>query len=233
MLGRTSNQGDDIVAQFREILSVQVEPDGLVFDPDSISTQAIAEDADYQGIRVRMSCQLDSMRSTLQIDIGFSDVVFPEPEFTDLPTILELPAPRMLCYSRESSIAEKLNAMVKLGELNSRMKDFYDIWLLACQFDFDGVLLSGAITRTFHQRSTDLPQEIEAFTESFVDGKQIQWRAFRKRLRRETSPEDFTEVVAVIQVFLAPVISACSIGKSFSKTWTAGAWCERSSGPRV
>ena len=227
MLGRTSNREADIVAQFRDILSVDVEPDGMIFDPDSIITQSIAEDADYQGIRVRLRCRLDSARINLQIDIGFSDTVFPEPEITEIPTIIDLPAPRMLCYSRESSIAEKLHAMVKLDTLNSRMKDFYDIWMLARQFDFDGGLLSGAISQTFSQRRTDIPDAPVAFTAEFAQDKQVQWAAFHRRLGQDALPEDFAEVVMAIRGFLMPVISALRAGRSIDGRWTAaGPWVD-------
>lgn len=224
VLGMTSNRETDTVAQFREIVSAEVEPDGLTFDPDSIRTAVIAEDADYHGIRVRMQCQLDSIVTPIQIDIGFSDLVFPEPQMGELPTSLDLPAPRVLCYSRESSIAEKLNAMVRLGELNSRMKDFYDIWLLARQFDFDGTTLCGAIAQTFGRRQTDLPEEILAFTESFARAKQSQWRAFCRRLRQETLPEDFLEVIGAVRGFLSPAISAVRAGRSFPEVSAAGVW---------
>jgi len=131
MLGRTSNREADIIAQIRDILSMDVEADGLAFDADSIQAERITEDADYEGIRIH------SARINMQVDIGFGDVVYPKPEKAELPTMLDSPAPRLLCYSRESSIAEKFETMVKLGVLNSRMKDFYDIWLLSRQFDFD------------------------------------------------------------------------------------------------
>lgn len=199
----------------------------MIFDPDSIITQSIAEDADYQGIRVRLRCRLDSARINLQIDIGFSDTVFPEPEITEIPTIIDLPAPRMLCYSRESSIAEKLHAMVKLDTLNSRMKDFYDIWMLARQFDFDGRLLSGAISQTFSQRRTDIPDAPVAFTAEFAQDKQVQWAAFHRRLGQDALPEDFAEVVMAIRGFLMPVISALRAGRSIDGRWTAaGPWVD-------
>ena len=127
LLGRTRNEEADIVAQVRDVLLVDVETDGLTFHPDSIRTERVTEDAVYGGIRVRFSGSLDSARIHMQIDIGFGDVVYPGPEESDLPVMLDFPAPRLLCYSRESSIAEKFEAMVKLGMLNSRMKDFYDI----------------------------------------------------------------------------------------------------------
>ena len=120
MLGRTSNKEADIIAQIRDILSMDVEADGLAFDADSIQAERITEDADYEGIRIRFRGTLDSARINMQVDIGFGDVVYPEPEESELPTMLDSPAPRLLCYSRESSIAEKFEAMVKLDALNSR-----------------------------------------------------------------------------------------------------------------
>lgn len=108
LLGRTDNETASIVAQIRDILSAEVDPDGLVFDPDTIQVERVTEDADYEVIRVRFRGTLDSARVNMQIDIGFGDVVFPSPEESDLPTLLDSPMPRLLCYSRESAIAEKI-----------------------------------------------------------------------------------------------------------------------------
>ena len=177
LLGRARNAEADIVPQMRDILMVNVETDGLAFDPDSIHTERITEGAGYDGIRIRFLGVLGSAIIHMQIDIGFGDVVYPEPKELDFPTILNFSAPRLFCYSRESSISEKVEAMVKLGMLNSRMKDFYDIWLLSRQFDFEGPKLVQAIRRTFERRSTVLPAEIEAFSQSFIDAKQSQWAA--------------------------------------------------------
>jgi predicted nucleotidyltransferase component of viral defense system len=153
-LGKTSNEEVSIAEKIRDILFTAVESDGLDFDPATIQTERITEDADYEGIRVLFRGVLDSARVNMQIDIGFGDVVYPGPEESDLPTLLDNPAPRLLCYSRESVIAEKFEAMVKLGELNSRMKDFYDIWLLSRQFNFAGNSLAEAIRLTFERRGT-------------------------------------------------------------------------------
>ena len=225
MLGRTSNKEADIIAQIRDILSMDVEADGLAFDADSIQTERITEDADYEGIRIRFRGALDSARINMQVDIGFGDVVYPEPEKAELPTMLDSPAPRLLCYSRESSIAEKFEAMVKLGVLNSRMKDFYDIWLLSRQFDFDGAKLAEAIRLTFERRSTALPTKIEAFTESFIDAKQIQWTTFWKRLQQDHVPVSFREVTTAVDGFLVPVVAAISSGKPSPTNWIAsGQW---------
>ena len=163
MLGRTSNDETNIVSQIRDIMAVSVEPDGLTFATDSIQSEQITEDADYEGIRIRFRGNLDSARVTLQVDIGFGDIIYPGPEESDLPTMLDFPTARLLCYSRESAIAEKFEAMVKLGVLNSRMKDFYDIWLLSRQFDFAGAKLAEAIRLTFERRETAVPAKVEAF----------------------------------------------------------------------
>jgi len=225
MLGKTSNEKADIVAQIRDILTVDVEMDGLAFDPDSIQAERITEDADYEGIRIRFLGALGSARINMQIDIGFGDVVYPKPEESDLPTMLNSPAPRLLCYSRESSIAEKLEAMVKLGMLNSRMKDFYDIWLLSRQFDFDGTKLSEAIRLTFERRGTTLPAKIEAFTQPFIEAKQTQWATFWKRLQQDHVPTSFREIMASVDRFLSPIVVALSSGKPSPINWTApGPW---------
>jgi predicted nucleotidyltransferase component of viral defense system len=182
LLGITSNDEAEITGQIREILSIEVEPDGLHFDATSIRVERITEDAEYQGLRVRFRGILRTAKINMQLDIGFGDVVFPEPELSKYPTILDFPAPQLRCYSPESAIAEKLEAMVKLGELNSRMKDFYDIWMLARQFDFDSASLVEAIRKTFTRRQTDLPASIAALSKEFGEAKQAQWNAFRKRL---------------------------------------------------
>jgi hypothetical protein len=225
MLGRTSDKEVEIVEKIKDILTADVEPDGLDFDPDSIQTERITEDADYKGIRIRLLGTLGSARVNMQIDIGFGDVVYPEPEALDLPTILNFPAPRLLCYSRESSISEKFEAMVKLGLLNSRMKDFYDIWLLSRQFDFVGDKLTEAIRLTFERRGTKLPLAIEAFSEPFIEAKQAQWAAFCKRLQQDRSPTSFGEIVTSVDRFLSPIVAALSSGGPSPINWNApGPW---------
>jgi len=225
MLGKTSNEEADILSLIRNILIVPVEEDGLVFDSDSLQSERITEDADYEGIRVRFRGALDSARIVIQIDIGFGDIVHPAPEKAELPTMLDFPAPRLLCYSRESAIAEKFEAMIKLGFLNSRMKDFYDIWLLSRQFDFKGLDLAEAIRLTFEQRKTTLPVRIESFGEDFVNKKQVQWAAFHKKLDQEHVPSDLREIVLHLDGFLAPVVSILTTGSTFNQNWLApGPW---------
>jgi len=225
MLGKTSNEETAIISQIREIISVETAPDGLVFDPDAVQTEMITEAAEYEGIRVRFTGRLDTAKINMQIDIGFGDEVYPKPELADLPTLLDSPVPRILCYSRESAIAEKFEAMVKLRELNSRMKDFYDIWLLSRQFDFEGKKLAEAIRLTLERRGTVLPGEIAAFSDEFITAKQVQWTAFRNRLQQSGAPESFADVVQVLQTFIRPLISTASSNAPATSKWIApGPW---------
>jgi hypothetical protein len=130
LLGLTNNSIDAIVAMTQTICTQAVEPDGLTFEPEGVEGERIVEGADYEGVRVRFRGSLGTARITMQLDIGFGDVVIPQPVMVEYPTILPLSAPRLRGYSRESAIAEKFEAMIKLGILNSRMKDFFDVWLL-------------------------------------------------------------------------------------------------------
>jgi len=221
MLGKTGNEERNIINQIRDILSVKVEPDGLAFDSESIQTERITEEADYEGIRVRFRGFLGTARISMQIDIGFGDIIYPGPEKAELPCILDSPAPSLLCYSRESAIAEKFEAMIKLGYLNSRMKDFYDIWLLSHQFRFELRNLAEAVRLTFKQRGTELYLPIEAFSEEFIFSRQSMWTAFRKRLKKNHIPPSFQDIATAVESFLAPVIK----GVTEERAWEpAGPW---------
>nr|WP_319417357.1 nucleotidyl transferase AbiEii/AbiGii toxin family protein [Marispirochaeta aestuarii] len=126
----------------------------------------------------------------------------------------------MFCYSRESAIAEKLEAMVKHGYLNSRMKDFFDIWLLSRQFSFEGPVLAEAISRTFKQRGTTVSADLHVTEDRFITEKQIQWSAFRRRMKLEYIPASFEQIAQVVSDFLIPVVTALSHESPFSMQWT-------------
>jgi hypothetical protein len=219
MLGITDNESQKLLNQIKDIIQVEVEPDGLLFNAESLQTEEITEDANYKGIRIRFQGALGKAKIRMQIDVGFGDALYPTPEQQELPTILDFPAPSLLCYTRESAIAEKFEAMVKLGEVNSRMKDFYDIWMLSRQFEFSGSSLREAIRQTFSNRETTIPESIEVFEESFADKKQMQWTAFRKRLKQDHIPEKFLDIIKTLKVFLEPVIKVIAVEGSFNKTW--------------
>ena len=229
LLGITGNSIDAIAVIAQAICEQDVEPDGLTFDPDSIEVARIMEDADYAGVRVRFRGALGAARIAMQLDIGFGDVVIPKPETVEYPSILDFPAPALRGYSRESAIAEKFEAMVKLGVLNSRLKDFFDIWLLSRQFDFDGPILTQAVANTFSTRGTVMPAIPVALTSAFGNepAKQTQWQGFVRKSRLQTAPASFAEVVAAISAFLGPIARVIANGEIFNGTWKApGPWRE-------
>jgi hypothetical protein len=176
---------------------------------------------------VRFTAYLGTARIPMQVDIGFGDPVAPAPSTVRLPTILDFPAPELQGYSRESAIAEKVQIMVRLGEINSRMKDFFDIWLLATRFSFEGAALTQAIRATFRQRRTVVAASPVAFSDAFAHDpeKQAQWAAFlrRYRLEEETGiPPTLYETVQVIASFLRPVLQALADERDFDRQWSPG-----------
>jgi hypothetical protein len=227
LLGRIDNRIETLIRVTKEICRQEVEPDGVDFDIATIRAERIAEDADYEGIRVRFRGSLGTARVVMQLDIGFGDEVIPSPESTNYPTLLDLPAPHLRGYSRESTIAEKFEAMVKLGILNSRMKDFFDIWLMSRQFDFDGLILAKAILKTFSTRGTKIPAEPLALTDVFADdaAKGAQWRGFVRRNRLTEAPKDLAEVIVSVGAFLKPITERLAAGQAFKSIWKApGPW---------
>lgn len=227
LLGHMENSVEALAEVMRDVCRQPVDADGIDFDLGSVQGMLIKEDADYEGVRVTFRGSLENARVPMQIDIGFGDVMFPGPEVTDYPTILEYAAPRLRGYSRETAVAEKFEAMVKLGLLNSRMKDFYDIWLLLRQFDFDGAKLATAIARTFSHRGTTVVAQPTAFTQAFASdaAKLAQWDGFVRKSRLSDAPRDLAIVVGAIAAFLGPPASAVADGSSFTDSWIApGEW---------
>lgn len=206
----------------KDVCQTQVPPDGLAYDIESILISDIREDQDYLGNRVELVARLGKAPIKIQIDIGFGDAVIPPPTKITYPTLLDMPAPTILAYSHEVVIAEKLHAMVVHGITNSRMKDYFDIYILTQQFTFDGKMLSDAIKATFARRSTPIPTDIPiAMTTSFVNHpeKAIQWKAFLKRSRLAESSFLLADVINAICEFLLPVLAAITQNKNFTAQW--------------
>ncbi|MFH1537614.1 MAG: nucleotidyl transferase AbiEii/AbiGii toxin family protein, partial [bacterium] len=197
LLGRLENDLDKIVGVIKDVCVQDVESDGLVFEPNSMKAERITEAAEYEGVRVRFRGHLGNVRVVMQLDIGFGDIVVPSIARVEYPTMLDMPAPRLLGYSRESTVAEKFEAMAKLGARNSRMKDFFDIWLLSRQFDFDGNALAEAVKKTFASRGTTVPSHPFAFVDEMKADptKETQWRGFIRKSRIENAPLEFGVVV--------------------------------------
>jgi predicted nucleotidyltransferase component of viral defense system len=160
---------DAMLGVFREICAVETD-DGVVFDIAGLSIDRIREELEYGGLRIKTIANIGGARVRIVIDIGFGDAVEPAIAEQEMPVLLDLPSPRLRTYPRETVIAEKFHAMVRLGRVNSRMKDFDDIWLLSRAYDFDGDKLARAIQATFARRKTPLPTELpDALTHAFAD----------------------------------------------------------------
>lgn len=223
-LGRMANDRAILENSVREICAVPVADDGVAFEPESVSIEDIVEGADYHGIRVQFRGKLDTAVVHMQLDIGFGDAVIPGPVEIEYPALLNFPAPTLLGYTIESAVAEKVEAIVKLGVPNSRMKDFYDIWLLSRQSAFDGKSLSAAISATFGRRGTPLSASPAAFTADFTENrqKQTQWTAFVNKNGIENAPRSIKGVVAELQLFLDPALSRLSSGGTLFAKWAPG-----------
>ena len=216
---------------FQEICAVEVDDDGLRFDASSIEVRTMKEADKYQGIRIKLNAFLASARIPVQVDIGFGDAITPEPIQIDYPVILEFAAPKLFAYPRVTVVAEKFQAMVMLGISNSRMKDFFDLWKLANQFDFDGIVLSTAIQATFERRETQVPVSTPlALTEEFTRDQQkmVQWKAFINKSGLDAKQHTLEHVAAELEPFLMPPSKAISAKENFEKFWSPGGpWTNR------
>ncbi|VVT24548.1 nucleotidyl transferase AbiEii/AbiGii toxin family protein [Rhizobium sp. EC-SD404] len=204
LLGFGDPGEEAMLATFRDILAQDVD-DGVVFDPDTLRVDRIREELEYGGLRLRALASVGGARINLTIDIGFGDALEPGAEIVEYPVMLDLPAPRLRAYARETVIAEKFQAMVALGRANSRMKDFYDVWVLSQSFSFDDDRLARAIAATFARRGTALPTEPpDALTPAFADDeqKQKQWHTFVENVAVDPGP--FVQVLASLCDFLMP-----------------------------
>ena len=201
-----SNEGESIVKAFKEICSVPYEEDGVTFDVEQITDQNITEFKDYHGIRLSIPVRMDTISQVMTMDIGFGDVVTPKPVDLDYPILLEhLPSAKILAYSLETVIAEKLHAVVDLADQSSRMKDYYDLYTILHNEKFDADVLQEAIIRTFENRHTPYDDNTMFFRKEFSENRQMQvrWQAFIKKITKNTELA-FAEVVTYIQEKLQP-----------------------------
>jgi predicted nucleotidyltransferase component of viral defense system len=202
LLGFGDPSPEAMLPTFREILA-QGADDGVVFDAAMLRVERIREELEYGGLRLRTIASIAGVRINLTIDIGFGDALEPGAELIDYPVMLDLPAPRLRAYARETVIAEKFQAMVALGRADSRMKDFYDIWILSRSFTFEDDRLARAIAATFARRETEIPTDLpDALSPAFAadDQKRSQWRAFVEDVALD--PGKLAEVVNELATFL-------------------------------
>lgn len=199
LLGFGDAAEDALLGMFREIMAVEVD-DGVSFDLKGLRIEAIREEVEYGGSRIRTTAALAGARIPITVDIGFGDAVEPGVEDIDLPVLLDMPSPHLRAYPPETVIAEKFHAMVVLGRANSRMKDYYDVWMLTGSLDLDPERLRRAVVATFERRNTAIPLALpDGLSESFAEdsGKLRQWDAFARNLSGPT-PE-FRALVAQLR----------------------------------
>lgn len=213
------NTPEQMLDVFREICSIQVD-DGVSFDVNNIRNEVIIDNADYSGVRIKIICFLDKSRSNVQFDIGFGDKVVPNPERMLYPSLLGMDDTNLWVYSKESVIAEKFQAMVSLAEANSRMKDLYDVAMLASSYDFDGAVLREAIAQTLKRRATPMHAEPIIFSDAYAQDtvKQIQWTAFVRRVK--VTDKMLEDELTLIRTFIHPIYQAILQGNEFPLTWS-------------
>lgn len=216
---------------FREVAIVEGGHDAIVFDADTVRVEEIREEDQYGGLRLRITADFGGAVVHVQMDVGFGDAVVPAAEWIDYPTLLDLPAPRVRAYTRYTVVSEKLEAIVSLGVLNSRMKDFYDLWMLSREFEFKGELLSQAVHATFERRRTEIPAEVPpALQEDFAGDaeKQRQWKAFVSRGQLRQSEVALDTVTRDVRRFVVPVLEALAKDRPFEQKWKPnGPWIAR------
>lgn len=225
MLRKGRADHSSLVALIQDCATLDVEADGLEFVADSVLAEDIAKDSEYKGTRVLMDARMDNVRLKIQIDFGVGDVMVPGPRMIDYPVLLAGDAVQLLAYPIESSIAEKLQAMVALGNANSRMKDFYDVWICSKHLDFTADSLLRAIDATFLNRQTPIPTDnIEAFGTAFVEAHRAQWSAFARKIGEKELLDAFGRVIQEIESFALPLLRSLALDEELTKQWMDGRW---------
>ncbi len=228
LLGKTSNTLKNIQKIIEDICKKDVVPDGVRYETSDLQLKEIQLGREYHGLRAIFSAYLHSTKIPIQLDIGFSDIILPKPLLIHYPTILEFPSPHIYGYTPESVVAEKFEAMMKLGLINTRMKDFFDIWILLRQLQFDGLALQQAIEETCKRRQTSLTLP-DSFNPVFYNNPvhQSRWLKLLQSIENDFSIP-LSQAISEINEFLQPLLKASQVNRRFKKTWTySQKWNER------
>lgn len=217
---RVHNSQDNIKEIMGSVCKIEAD-DALRFDSGSIMVDDIAAEDDYHGVRFVIIAYLGKAKVHLQIDIGFSDIIYPAPKEIEYPSLLKLDAPKLLGYPIEAVIAEKYEAMISLGRQNSRYKDFYDVLYLSKCYEMDGNILQQALISTFQRRGTEFSKNI--YEIGYLEGKEKLWSAFKRRINSD-SMSSFAAVMDQIKMFMLPVQEACGEKIEFKKHWDGKGW---------
>lgn len=209
LLGSGDSRPEALAEVFRVICTAPVADDGVIFDTTKLETMPIRAEAEYGGVRIRMAARVGGARIPVQIDVGFGDTITPGPVEIDYPVLLQSPAPRLRVYPVETIVAEKFEALVGLGMANSRLKDYYDLWLIFRSFKFEQQGCAEAVRRTFERRGTPLPVATPiGLTSEFVTAWATPWRTFLGRERMAAVPDNLAVVVTDLRNSFDPIIRA-------------------------
>jgi hypothetical protein len=228
LLRRGDGAFEAIREDLRAIAAMPVAPDAVSFDGKHIAVEAIRAEDEYAGTRATLPARCGTARLNLQIDMGLGDAVWPAPRTCTYPTLLDFPAPEILAYPREAVVAEKLEAMVVLGDRNSRIKDFFDLHYLASNFEFDRRTLADSVQRTFERRRTPIPADdpiglMPAYWDN--PSRPAQVRAFARRAGLTVPDKPAETFQATLHAFLAPILSDLRTKSRKSGNWPpAGPW---------
>lgn len=223
MLRKGKADQASLVALIKDCATLEVETDGLTFLDSTLTAEEITKDSEYKGTRILMDARMDNVRLRLQIDFGVGDIIVPGPRVIEYPVFLGGDTIQLLAYPVESAVAEKLQAMVALGSANSRMKDFYDVWICSKHLDFDTDRLLKAISATFKNRETPIPaQEFEALTGTFAAAHRVQWNAFVRKMGEEELIDRFGKIIEDIKTFAMPAFRSLASGDKIAQQWRTG-----------
>lgn len=225
LLGYGASDVDAVADTFRTICSTTVPDDGVTFDIEGLTAAPIREDLEYGGVRVQTYAVIDGARIPIQVDIGFGDIITPAPVEIDYPVLLDFPVPHLRAYPVETVVAEKFNAIVMLGIANSRLKDFYDLWLISRTFELNGTALSAAVRRTFARRETPMPTDVPTgLTRLYAEQWETQWKAFLTREHMNAAPGELGPVLEDLRRFLVPLL----VPPDAASYWPSGGpWSNR------
>lgn len=227
LLGYINNTISDVERTIREVLETPVVDDGLVFEPESVRGTAIKPNDEYAGVRIKFNASLGTTKlQNLQVDIGIGDVVYPEAELAQYHGLLDFPEATLRVYSPETILAEKIHAVVQLGWVNSRMKDLFDIWLIASTQEINGATLSKALHATFKNRETPFPESLIIFDPDFLTQMRLRaWRSIGSKLQTGEQLPELSIIINQLRSFVIPVMDSLYGNQIFSKSWTAkGGW---------
>jgi predicted nucleotidyltransferase component of viral defense system len=218
-----SKDHESIKNAFKQILLISCD-DGIIFDAENIEIEEITKELNYEGIRIKIKGKLENAVNIIQIDIGFGDKIIKGPIEMDFPVFLDLPIPKILVYSKESAIAEKFEAIISLGNITSRMKDFYDLMYYSTNYEYESSTLHEAINTTFKNRETDIDERHYALKSiKETPSKQAQWKAFLSK-NKLSSEENIVAVIEKIEAFIEPVIT----NHDFNAYWDKKGWISNS-----